>query len=92
MGGTNIFCKHRQSKGQHYLCNLYFWIRVLKDVLRNDPRQGIGKPELLKHKFSGYWSRRISQKDRVVYKFDEDNIYIVIIGGHYDNLVNLKIH
>ena len=29
MGGTNIFCKHRQSKGQHYLCNFYFWIRVL---------------------------------------------------------------
>ncbi|MBA5248348.1 MAG: hypothetical protein FE834_02255 [Gammaproteobacteria bacterium] len=28
MGGTNIFCKHRQSKGQHYLCNFYFWIRV----------------------------------------------------------------
>ncbi|MBF0240817.1 MAG: Txe/YoeB family addiction module toxin [SAR324 cluster bacterium] len=59
--------------------------RILKELLRNEPSQGIGKPEPLKHSLSGFWSRRISQKDRRVYKFDEKCIYIFAIGGHYDN-------
>ncbi len=66
-------------------------VKTLKDILRNDPTKGIGKPELLKHNLSGYWSRRISQKDRIVYRFDDNSVYVVIIGGHYDQ-VNLKLH
>lgn len=58
--------------------------RILKEMLREDPRTGIGKPELLKHNLSGLWSRRISQKDRLIYKYDDDYIYIFAIGGHYD--------
>jgi len=58
--------------------------RVLKEMLRDAPREGAGKPEQLKHKLSGLWSRRISQKDRVIYKYDKDYIYIFAIGGHYD--------
>ena len=58
--------------------------RLLKEMLRDDPRAGIGKPEPLKHNLSGLWSRRISQKDRVIYKYDKDCIYIFAIGGHYD--------
>tara|TARA_R110002111_G_C5949344_1_gene368442 strand:+ start:1047 stop:1316 length:270 start_codon:yes stop_codon:yes gene_type:complete len=58
--------------------------RVLKEMLRNDPRTGKGKPEPLKHNLSGLWSRRISQKDRVIYKYDNTYIYIFAIGGHYD--------
>ena len=58
--------------------------RVLKELLRDNPTQGAGKPEPLKHNLSGLWSRRISQKDRIIYKFDKDNIYIFAIGGHYD--------
>ena len=58
--------------------------RTLKEMLRNDPSAGIGKPEPLKHKLTGLWSRRISQKDRVIYKFDELYVYIFAIGGHYD--------
>jgi len=53
-------------------------------MLRNDPSAGIGKPESLKHKLTGLWSRRISQKDRVIYKFDELYVYVFAIGGHYD--------
>ena len=60
--------------------------RVLKEMLRNDPATGIGKPEPLKHKLSGLWSRRISQKDRLIYKYDQKYIYIFAIGGHYDQL------
>ncbi len=58
--------------------------RILKEMLRNDPSAGIGKPERLKHKLTGLWSRRISQKDRVIYKFDELYVYVFAIGGHYD--------
>ncbi|MDH4021423.1 MAG: Txe/YoeB family addiction module toxin [Xanthomonadales bacterium] len=58
--------------------------RKLKEMIRNDPSAGIGKPEPLKHKLAGLWSRRISQKDRVIYKFDKQYIYIFAIGGHYD--------
>ncbi|WXU00795.1 MAG: hypothetical protein Ctma_1527 [Catillopecten margaritatus gill symbiont] len=66
-------------------------VKILKDILRNDPREGIGKPEPLKYNLNGYWSRRISQKDRVVYRFDENSVYVIAIGGHYDQ-VNLKLH
>ena len=59
--------------------------KVLKELLRSkDPTKGIGKPEALKHNLSGFWSRRISHKDRLIYKFDDHSIYVFAIGGHYD--------
>lgn len=60
--------------------------KLLKEMLRSDdPSQGLGKPEPLKHNLSGLWSRRLSQKDRLIYRFDDTAIYIFAIGGHYDN-------
>lgn len=53
-------------------------------MLRGIPSTGTGKPEPLKHNLSGLWSRRLSQKDRVIYNYDADYIYIFAIGGHYD--------
>ena len=53
-------------------------------MLRIDPASGLGKPERLKHNLSGLLSKRISQKDRLIYKFDDDKVYIFAIGGHYD--------
>ena len=58
--------------------------KLLKEMLHCDPAAGLGKLEPLKHNLLGLWSRRISQKDRLVYKFDDDYIYIFTIGGHYD--------
>lgn len=58
--------------------------KVLKEMLRNDPAIGLGKPEALKHDLSGFWSRRISQKDRLIYQFDAEYVYIFAIGGHYE--------
>ena len=59
--------------------------RVLKEMLRSeDPSTGIGKPKPLKHNLTGLWSRRISQQDRLIYRFDDTSIYIFAIGGHYD--------
>ncbi len=58
--------------------------KVLKEMLRYDPAGGLGKPEALKHNLTGLGSKRISQKDRLIYKFNDDCIYIFAIGGHYD--------
>lgn len=59
--------------------------RILKEMIRaEDPSQGSGKPEALKHNLSGLWSRRFSKRDRLVYRFDESSIYIFAIGGHYE--------
>jgi len=60
--------------------------RLLKEMLRDAPATGAGKPEPLKHTLSGLWSRRISQKDRLVYKYDAKYVYIFAIGGHYNQL------
>lgn len=59
--------------------------KQLKEMLRDDPSQGSGKPEQLRHNLSGFWSRRISQRDRVIYKFDDHYVYIFAVGGHYDS-------
>ena len=58
--------------------------KLLKEMLRSDPATGLGKPEQLRHNLTGFWSKRISQKDRLIYKFDDKSIYIFAIGGHYD--------
>ncbi|WP_233081816.1 Txe/YoeB family addiction module toxin [Rheinheimera soli] len=58
--------------------------KLLKEMLRADPASGLGKPEPLKHNLTGFWSKRISQKDRLIYKFDDSSISIFAIGGHYD--------
>jgi toxin YoeB len=50
------------------------------------PTTGLGKPEPLRHNLSGFWSRRISHKDRLIYKFDDTAIYVFAIGGHYDSI------
>ena len=57
--------------------------RQLKEILQDNPAEGIGKPEALKHNLTGLWSRRLSLKDRVIYKFDDEYLYIFAIGGHY---------
>ncbi|OGG96594.1 MAG: Txe/YoeB family addiction module toxin [Candidatus Lambdaproteobacteria bacterium RIFOXYD2_FULL_50_16] len=58
--------------------------RILQELQRNDPTQGLGKPEALKHQLSGFWSRRLSQRDRLIYKFDDHSIYLFALGGHYE--------
>ena len=55
---------------------------LLADIERNG-NEGLGKPESLKGNLSGYWSRRISEKDRLIYRFDETTIYRAACKGHY---------
>lgn len=58
--------------------------QLISDIERNG-NQGLGKPEALKGNLSGYWSRRITEKDRLIYRFDETTIYIAACKGHYDD-------
>ena len=55
---------------------------LIKEIQRN-PLEGIGKPEPLKHALSGFWSRRINDEHRIVYKVTEDNILIAQLRYHY---------
>lgn len=55
---------------------------LIRDIKRNK-NEGLGKPEPLKHELSGYWSRRIDEKNRLVYKITEYEIVIVACYNHY---------
>jgi toxin YoeB len=50
---------------------------------QRDPFAGTGKPEPLKHAFAGYWSRRITDEHRLVYKITDDGLLIVQARYHY---------
>lgn len=57
---------------------------LLKDIERNG-NEGIGKPEPLTGDLSGFWSRRINQKDRLIYALGMDQIIIIACRYHYDD-------
>ena len=56
---------------------------LIKDAERN-PYTGLGKPEPLRGDLSGFWSRRIDEKNRLVYRFSSDFLEIASCKGHYD--------
>ena len=56
--------------------------RLIDDISRNG-NAGIGKPEPLIGNFSGFWSRRIDEKNRLIYKTDPENLYIISCRYHY---------
>ena len=55
---------------------------LIRDVTRS-PFSGIGKPEPLKNALSGYWSRRINEEHRIVYKIVDGSVFIVQLRYHY---------
>jgi toxin YoeB len=55
---------------------------LIQDVVRSG-NEGIGKPEPLKHDFTGYWSRRITDEHRLVYKVTKDAVRIAACRYHY---------
>jgi toxin YoeB len=59
-------------------------IRLIAETTRT-PRSGTGKPERLKHLGGEVWSRRITEKDRLVYDIQADVITIVACRFHYDD-------
>ena len=55
---------------------------LIRETMRT-PLAGMGKPEPLKHALSDYWSRRITDEHRFVYKVTEDALYIAQLRYHY---------
>ena len=58
-------------------------INTLINDIQREPFDGIGKPESLKHALSGYWSRRINDEHRIVYRVDGDSLLIAQLRYHY---------
>lgn len=58
-------------------------VELIRNISRS-PYEGLGKPEPLKYNYGGYWSRRITQEDRLIYKIDDSTIVIISCKGHYD--------
>jgi toxin YoeB len=56
--------------------------KLIKEIQRT-PFEGTGKPEPLRHSLSGYWSRRINDEHRIVYKVESDSLLIAQLLHHY---------
>ena len=55
---------------------------LIREIMR-EPFEGIGKPEPLKHSLTGYWSRRINEEHRIVYKVRDGALLIAQLRYHY---------
>ena len=58
-------------------------INKLIQETQREPYNGIGKPEALKHALSGYWSRRITDEHRMVYRVEDNALLIAQLRFHY---------
>ena len=76
MGRLFVLAKNRQKKLKRIN-------DLLKDISRN-PFDGIGKPEPLKYKYAGFWSRRIDEEHRLIYHVKDDEILIAKCRFHYN--------
>ena len=78
---------------EHAWEDYLYWQRTDKKVLRRinallkevqrSPFTGVGKPEPLRHNLSGYWSRRVTDEHRLIYKREGDGLLIVQLRYHY---------
>jgi toxin YoeB len=57
----------------------------LLESIQTSPFKGIGKPEPLKYDYPSCWSRRITRKDRIIYRVERKSIIIISILGHYND-------
>jgi toxin YoeB len=62
-------------------------LNSLIDELREHPETGSGKPEKLKYNYSGKWSRKISEKHRLIYEIHEEVVTVIVLSafGHYED-------
>ena len=72
-------CRYWQTTDPRMVRRIH---ELIKDCLRN-PFSGIGKPEPLRHTLAGYWSRRISEEHRMVYKIESGALLLAQLRYHY---------
>ena len=81
-----VFSKQGWEDYQHWLETDLKQVRrinlLIKEIMRA-PFSGIGKPEPLKHALSGYWSRRITDEHRLVYRMEGDALLVAQLRYHY---------
>lgn len=80
----------RKDLKNHYKSGNKAIIKKIEKILlelTENPFSGEGQPEELKHNFNGYWSRRINQKDRMIYRVEEEIVIVIIVSamGHYSD-------
>ena len=75
--------KHKKSGNKISIKNI---AKILIDLIEN-PYEGFGSPEALKYEYAGFWSRRINQKDRLIYRVEEEIVTVFVISamGHYSD-------
>ena len=84
-----------EKKAKKQLANLYNSgnkadikkVEAIIAELEEHPETGTGSPEQLKYELSGFWSRRINSKDRLVYKIDDLEVIVTVLSakGHYSD-------
>lgn len=92
MGEFRIEIKDLAKKHiiQHYKSGDKKSIKNIEKILlelTETPFEGSGNPEPLKYELSGFWSRRINQKDRMIYYLEDNTvtIFVVSVMGHYSD-------
>ena len=83
-----ISSQARKELQGHYRSGNKSVIRKIEQIfleLSNTPYEGTGNPEALKYELTGYWSRRINKKDRIIYRVYEKRVIVLIVSaiGHY---------
>jgi toxin YoeB len=81
-----VFSDEAWNDYQYWIANdrrIIKMINLLIKEIRRDPFSGLGKPESLKHNLSGYWSRRITEEHRIVYRVSGDDLMIAQLRYHY---------
>jgi toxin YoeB len=78
----------RKQLATHYKAGNNATIKRIEKIfenLANHPYSGVGRPEPLKYGLSGYWSRELNKKDRIVYQVNDEalNVSVVSTMGHY---------
>ncbi|KAF2342784.1 Txe/YoeB family addiction module toxin [Flavobacterium tistrianum] len=92
MGKFRIEIKELAKKNiiQHYKLGDKKSIKNIEKILlelSETPFEGSGNPEPLKYELTGFWSRRINQKDRMIYDLEDDTVTIFVVSakGHYSD-------
>ena len=85
---VEISSKARKELQKHYKSGNQSDIRKIEKIFRElseTPYDGTGNPEPLKYEMSGYWSRRINKKDRIIYIVHENKVIVLVVSaiGHY---------
>jgi toxin YoeB len=81
-----VFSPQAWEDYQHWVANDRKFVRRINDLIKDtirSPYQGIGKPEPLRHALAGFWSRRINDEHRMVYRIVGKSLEIAQLRFHY---------